>query len=61
MVCGNMENYKKYNEELVWGHLKCENCKYNSSCEDLFDGCVANYILDDEIVYIKSLEVKNET
>ena len=50
---------EKCYEDVIKGHLNCENCKYNSSCEDLFEGCVANYILDDEIVHIKSLEVDN--
>ena len=42
--------------KVVRGHLKCENCKYDGSCEDLFDRCTANYILDDEVVHIKEYE-----
>lgn len=48
-------------ENLVQGQLKCENCIYDNCCEDLYDRCVANFILDGKVVHLKNLEetIKN--
>ena len=47
---------EKLSEEIVAGHLKCIDCIYNESCEDVNDRCVANYIYNDGIVHIKNME-----
>lgn len=38
------------------GQLECICCIHNSNCDELFDHCVANGILDGEVVHLKSKE-----
>lgn len=38
------------------GRLQCVCCIHNSTCDELFDQCVANYVLDGKTVHLKSKE-----
>lgn len=38
------------------GRLECLHCIHNSNCDELFDHCVANYVLDGDVVHLKAKE-----
>lgn len=38
------------------GRLECLHCVHNLDCDELFDQCVANFLLDGDVVHIKSKE-----
>lgn len=40
------------------GKLSCWNCIHCDDCEQVNECCVANYILDNEVVHLTEKEIK---
>lgn len=38
------------------GRLECLHCVHNLDCDELFDQCVVNFLLDGDVVHLKSKE-----
>ena len=44
--------------QFAKGRLSCDDCIHCDDCEEVNERCVANYILDNEVVHLIEKEIK---
>lgn len=46
-------------DELSVGQLRCEDCRYNYTCEDINGGCVANCLFNNQVCHYRKYVVES--